>query len=75
MTGKSPKTDHMQAVTEMSRVYTELPQEPLIQAIDKLPRPRVWQDAEIVKNPWGVLGKVVNIAQYQNVKARGVRPW
>tara|TARA_E500000318_G_scaffold86450_1_gene82913 strand:- start:361 stop:1278 length:918 start_codon:yes stop_codon:yes gene_type:complete len=37
-------------VTEMSRVYTELPQESLFQAIDKLPGPVLWSEAEIVKN-------------------------
>lgn len=42
-------------ITEMSRVYTELPQESLIEAIYKLPRPMLWSEAEIVKNPWKVI--------------------
>lgn len=63
------------AVTEMSRVYTELPQASLIQAIDKLPKPQLWQDAEIVKNPWSMLEKIVNKTKNQSVNARGYRPW
>ncbi len=63
------------AATEMSRVYTDVPQENLIQAIDRLPTPPLWKGAEIVENPGRVLQRVLNLAQSQHLKPRALRPW
>lgn len=63
------------AVTDMSRRYTSLPQKDLIKAIDKLPRPKVWSDAELVKNPWTEIEKVLKLSSDQSDRIGRLRPW
>ena len=53
------------AVTEMSRVYTQLPQQPLIEAINKLPIVAGWAAAEWMRDPVGRQRYLVKSSQWR----------
>lgn len=63
------------AATEMTRRYTSLPQKPLIKAIDKLPRPKLWVEADFVKNPWTTIETMLKCKTDQRDKRGRFRPW
>lgn len=46
------------AVTDMSRLYTDVPQAPLIEAINTLPVVEAWANAPWLKDPLGWAGKL-----------------
>ena len=47
------------AATDMSRHYTNVPQAPLIDAINQLPVPKTWRSLEGWQDPLGWSGKLV----------------
>jgi integrase len=58
------------AVDDMSRRYTNVPQAPLIEAINKLPTIPAWQDAEWLNDPLYWQGKLLRWENY----GRGGKP-
>lgn len=63
------------AADDMSRRYTSLPQKNLIKAIDKLPRPKLWNEAPIVKNPCTEIENVLKLDASQSDRRGRLRPW